>query len=298
MNSNDPFQPVDLVLTTDETEFFLATLGLDNVDELKMHIINIQKEALEIFSYPCIRRFDFIRFKMTKHPQYKKSIEYMNVNKQAVFLDMGCCFGTDVRKAIADGCPAERIIASDLRQEFWDLGNKLFKSGPETLLSTFIQGDVLDPLFIPGSQQHTTTDSAGLSPTDLKSLTNFSPLVGQTTFIHASDFFHLFTESDQTKVAQQLASLLSRTSGSMIFGSHASRPEKGFRTEHPGTSGPGYLGSRMFCHSPSSWNEMWEGVFPPGTVRVGVKLVERVREEIAATPDVKFYRLVWSVTVL
>ncbi|THU75772.1 hypothetical protein K435DRAFT_880196 [Dendrothele bispora CBS 962.96] len=171
---------------------------------------------------------------MSKHPAYDKFLDYVNVNKNAVFLDMGCCFGANVRKAIADGYLAERIIASDIHQEFWVLGHKLFKSGPKTTLPTFVQGDILDPSFISGPQQHTATDP--ISSVDLKILTNLS--------------------THQTKVAQQLAALLTQTSGSTIFGSHESRPEKGFRTEAPPSSasspGNGYLGNHMFCHSPSS----------------------------------------------
>lgn len=112
--------------------------------------------------------------------------------------------------------------------------------------------------------------------------------------IYAACIFHLFTEDQQTCLAEALACLLSPTPGSVIFGEHGGRPVKGLRYEPVD-------GKSMFCHSPESWVELWNGtVFPKGEVKVEAKLREVVRDDFATVApklkDVTFYFMDWSVT--
>jgi hypothetical protein len=117
----------------------------------------------------------------------------------------------------------------------------------------------------------------------LASLTSLIPLHGHVSAIHASGFFHLFNEEKQLQVARTLASLMSPLPGSIILGQHVALPEKGIGTELLGAKG------HMFCHSPQSWEEMWDGqVFKKGSVVVKAHLVHIE----AANTDVMF----WSVT--
>ena len=117
--------------------------------------------------------------------------------------------------------------------------------------------------------------------------------------MHASNFFHLFSEANQAAIARSLGALLSPIPGSMVFGTHVGRPQKGVRTEAPPPA-PGYLGNRMFCHDASSWTDLWNGeIFKKGTVRVEARVVEQEREDLVVLqPGVRFYQLVWCVTRL
>ena len=126
---------------------------------------------------------------------------------------------------------------------------------------------------------------------------SLAPLHGCISFIHASNLFHLFSEANQTAVARNLASLLSPEPGSMIFGVHVGRLEKGYRTEAPPPA-PGYLGNLMFCHSARSWKTLWEReIFREGTVKVDAELVEQSREDLVVLDTgVTFYQLRWCVT--
>jgi hypothetical protein len=115
-------------------------------------------------------------------------------------------------------------------------------------------------------------------------------LQGHVSAIHAAGLFHLFNEQKQLTLVKNLATLLSPESGSVIFGSHISKPEKGLRT----SSG----GSQMFCHSSESWEALWEGqIFKKGNVKVETKLVERTNTLVGG-PGVVVHWLVWSVTRL
>ena len=122
------------------------------------------------------------------------------------------------------------------------------------------------------------------APPELRSLTSLTPLQGRVSAIFACAFFHLFDEVKQLQAARQLSSLLSPLPGSAIFGAHSTMLVNGMR----GTS----LGFEVFCHSPESWKELWDGiVFEKGTisVEVGVKLVDGVD---------KLVWMSWSVTRL
>jgi hypothetical protein len=57
----------------------------------------------------------------------------------------------------------------------------------------------------------------------------------------------------------------------------------------------------MWCHSPESWTELWDGiVFEKGVVKVQTKLVhvERKLLQPDAPVNATFTSLVWSVTRL
>jgi hypothetical protein len=186
---------------------------------------------------------------------------------------------------------------------FADLGHKLFKTTQETYPIAFVPGDVFDPNHLEivpplASAQAPTGDSdppSGSAP-DLGSLTSLNPLRGRAFAIHASAFFHLFDEEKQLHLARALAGLLSPEPGSMIFGVHIGTPEKkGFepsltRKDH-----------RLWCHSPESWTELWDGlVFEKGVVKVQTKLVQRERRNFQADApqNAMITLLVWSVTRL
>ncbi|KAJ3716033.1 hypothetical protein C8R42DRAFT_588942 [Lentinula raphanica] len=259
-----------LALNKDELAFYQRQTGIQDEIKLKEHIIEIAQKALEIYSYHCIRTFGFLRFRILRAQSgYKQLLTLGSTRPRAFFLDLGCCFGNDLRKAIEDGFPPQNIIASDLRADFWNFGHELFNSDPSTFPVTFVQGNVLDDSFItiqsPLNSVHdlsnasTDSDLSSLSLQSLLSLTSNSypepqslnPLRGYLSAIHTSAFFHLFDQAEQILIAKKLASILSPLPGSIIFGSQigADVPMEGVR------NGSGTL---FYRHSPDSWKEMWE----------------------------------------
>ncbi|KAI0374558.1 hypothetical protein BV20DRAFT_987955 [Pilatotrama ljubarskyi] len=278
--------------------FMKAQTGIQDPEELKKHVLAVQAEAYSIHPYPCIRNFSFLKLKLSRMPAYKQFLALGKERKGAIFLDIGCCFGNDIRKAVYDGYPIENCVGSDLHPEFWELGHKLFRSTPETFPVPFVPGDAFDPT-------HLEAVPPFYSPADtpvpqLSTLASLNPLRGHVSAIHASAFFHLFPEERQFALAQALAGLLSPEPGSMLLGAHGGLPEKGFRLEG---LRPNSHGIPMFCHSPESWKELWDGqIFKQGTVKVNAFLHEVERKDLKSTPGVdpaaKFYLLVWSVTRL
>jgi len=226
------------------------------------------------------------RLKISRLPTFKEALTIPSKKQGAILLDIGCCFGNDIRKAVDDGWPVQDTIAADLQQGFWDYGHELFKSTPESFPASFIAGDAFK-LITPRDPFYDEPDT--LRPV-LKSLTSLTPLQGHVSAIHASSFFHLFGEAKQLELARLLATLLSPAPGSVIFGSHGGSPGKEFRSE---ISSYGIV--EMFCHSAESWKEVWDGVvFKKGTVRVDTWIKEVERPGMWG----KYFLLVWGVTRL
>jgi len=276
-------------LSPEELEFFKTQTGLGE-EELKKHINDIQAKAYQVFPYPCIKSIRFTKCVFSSLiPTYPSALRLAKERKDAIWLDVGCCVGCDLRKVVADGWPVENVVGFELRKAFWDYGHELFFSTPESFPATFVAGDVFDPEMI--SPRTPPKPSEALPPRpDFKSLTSLTPLQGHVSAIYASSFFHLFDGPGQLQVARQLASLLSPLPGSIIFGGHVGSLVKETIESH---------NHLKFLHSPESWKDLWEGqVFEKGEIRVDTHLVEVAHKSDEQADAEEVYWLAWSITRL
>ncbi|PBK67609.1 hypothetical protein ARMSODRAFT_1020608 [Armillaria solidipes] len=282
--------PTLYALSEDEAAFFKAQTGIQDDVALKNHIFTVQEEAYKVHPYRCIRGFAFAKLKISRQPSYQQFLDLGKNRKGAIYAEIGCCFGNDPRKAVVDGYPVEQVIASDLYPEFWELGHKLFKTTAETFPARFIPQDIFQ-------LKGLTKEGVPSSIPKLSQVQSLADLQGNISAIHTSSFFHLFDEEGQFEIAKIMATLLSSESGSMIFGSHVGRPEKGFRSEVASKS---VQRRNMFCHSPESWRSLWDGeIFPKGSIRVDAFLHDRNRYGLdTVDPGAKTILLVWCVTLL
>jgi SAM-dependent methyltransferase len=150
-------------------------------DKVEDHVVNIHNEAWEIFPYPCIGQFRFLDLSLRKFEEYPEVLKRLQEGQR--LLDLGCCFGQEVRQLVADGAPAENIFGCDLREEYITLGYKLF-CDEDTLKSTFITANIFD----------------ATSP--------LTALKGQFDMVFAGSFFHLWGYEDQVKVYKLVVGLL------------------------------------------------------------------------------------------
>jgi len=292
---SDP-KPLDekfyLSIGEKDIAFLKQQIGIQDDAELKQHILAVQAEAYAVFPYTCIRHFMFAMSLISQMPAYGELLKLGKERKDAIFLDLGCCFGSDVRKAVADGYPVRNVIASDIQPAFWDLGHKLFRSTPETFSVPFVGGDAMDPANLDVVPPFTKATAPKAPVPALKTLTSLNPLRGHVSAIHASSLYHLFSEDGQLHLSRAIAGLLSPEPGSMIFGLHIGLPEKGMRSA--------LRSDPIFGHSDDSWKELWDGeVFEKGTTRVESRLIELPRENLAdLSPADAVHMLLWSVTRL
>ncbi|KAG2146168.1 uncharacterized protein EDB93DRAFT_490348 [Suillus bovinus] len=270
-------------LSSEEAAFFKAQIGIDDDEDLKRHILEVQAKAYKIAPYPCIHGFVFLRLNISTFPVYEHILKLGRERPDAVLLDLGCCFGVDARKAAADGFPAKNIIASDIINEFLELSHELFRTTPTSYPGCLLPGDVFDPEFLPIAAQPNDVSSA--PAIDVSSLKSLNPLHGRISAISATRLFHLFTEDKQLHLARALAGLLSAQPGSVICGSQVGNLEKGMVTAN--ISGSEH---RLYAHSPQSWTSLWDGeVFEKGSVKVETELEE------VAIHEIQFFMMRWSV---
>ncbi|KAF8588575.1 hypothetical protein K439DRAFT_1334874 [Ramaria rubella] len=292
-------------LKEDEKVFFKAQTGIDDDTELRKHILDVQAQAYAVYPYPCIHFLGFTQLKISRLPLYDTVLKLGKEREGAVLLDIGCCFGNDVRKVIADGFPRENVIASDLRAEFWTLGHQLFKSSQESFPVAFLPGDVFDPSFLSPAEALPVTASS-LSPPllpPLSCLTSLTPLRHRISVIHASSLFHLFPRHQQRVLVHKLGILLSPLPGSLIFGTHKDLPELDPARAVASNNAERNDDQRVTLgYSPiARWEEMWVGdggVFKPEDVILKSTTADVLERDhmVKKGGDRIFTQLTWSVT--
>ncbi|KAH8834003.1 hypothetical protein DL96DRAFT_1703630 [Flagelloscypha sp. PMI_526] len=298
-------------LDDERLTFLKQTTGITDTEELKKHILEIQAKAYSVNPYPCIRLFSFIMPRIHKNPAYPRFLDLGKSDDGGIFVDLGCFFGTDTRKAVQDGFPASRTITTDLEPKWWDFGKQFFKS-PDLPQIPFITGSITDSNFLPSDPP--PADGPSESPIDLGSVTSLREIQGRVSAIHESAVIHLFDEPTQAALVKSIGNLLSSKPGSIAFGSHAAKPTKGFRRD---------ARREMFCHSPETWNALWEKeLFPEGTFKgecsilylrsrsrelnhmtlpsapAEASLIEVPRPDLPKSEETRFWLMTWHVTRL
>jgi hypothetical protein len=103
-----------LELNPGEEAFFKSETGIQDTEELRRHIIEVQEDAykvsrcsyanqikytrggnivlrVQVYPYPCIRGFGFAKLGITRMPAYPHVLELGKGRPDAIFLDIGCC---------------------------------------------------------------------------------------------------------------------------------------------------------------------------------------------------------------
>lgn len=187
------------------------------------------------------------RTKAAKSSVYPQVLAIGSSDPSAIYLDLGCFCGTDVRKLVVDGWNPRRVIGSDLREEWFELGYRLFGDGDgrkdgESPGIRFVKGDVFDDRFLghlprpsvttgtesiknehengQGKANENENENESETPLDLQTVTSLNDLAGHIRCLSTFSFFHLFDREAQRDLADRLAGILSPRKGSIIFGSH------------------------------------------------------------------------------
>ncbi|KAK7996667.1 hypothetical protein PG989_004707 [Apiospora arundinis] len=195
-------------------------------DEVVGHVNAIRAEGFRANPYPCIGLYRFTILTLITHPLYDEIVQRLK-SPGASYLDIGCCFGQDLRRLVLDGAPPENLTGLDIAESLMELGKDLFLDR-DTLESRFVVADVFK-----GAAQ-------GSAWTQLQEGGGFD-------VIHCSAFFHLFSLDDQIAAAKQVAGLVKKGGN------------------HRGSVRPGNVpaikeGSVSFRHDIRSLDDMWNRV--------------------------------------
>ncbi|KAE9372774.1 hypothetical protein N431DRAFT_467011 [Stipitochalara longipes BDJ] len=198
-------------------------------DKIQTHVLKKREEAWKIFPFPCIGQMRFLDFSLAKMPSYDNILERLcDSTAPARLLDVGCCFGQDLRRLVADGAPSEHLVGLELESQFLDLGFDLFVDH-ELFKGQMIAGNLFDE-----------SPNAPLAS-----------LRGSIDIAHAASFFHLFNWDDQVNAGVHLVRLMRNTPGALVLGR-----QLGSSTgeERPSPTNPN---SKMYYHSPDSFKALW-----------------------------------------
>jgi SAM-dependent methyltransferase len=188
--------------------------------------------------YPCIGLFRFLDLPACLSPVYPEVLSRVRAGE--TFLDLGCCFGQDIRKLVHDGASSENIVGVDTESRFIDLGYELFRDSGK-LKAQFRVGDVFAPDFL-------------------------KEFWGKIDIIFIGSFLHLFSFEQQTVIVSQLVKLLRNRKNSLVFGRHMAM-------EQGGTLRTNACGWSLYHHSDKTIRQLWDTA-PEGKWEVASNMVE------------------------
>jgi SAM-dependent methyltransferase len=160
------------------------------------------------------------------HESYATVLE--KLNNGARLLDVGCCFGQDLRKLAGDGVPADNLYAVEIMQGFLDASFDFFgdRANPP---AHFITADLLD-----------------------ESNTEVNDLLGTVDVVHISMVLHIWDWATQIRACERLVALLRPVPGALVLGRLIGRLEA--------CNWRGPEGRAMYKHDLQSFARLWEEV--------------------------------------
>ncbi|MCJ1445224.1 MAG: hypothetical protein MMC23_005729 [Stictis urceolatum] len=200
--------------------------------EVVKHVNEIRARGFAANPYPCIGRYRFLNLTLLTHPLYPTLLTRLKSDRSAIYLDLGCCFGQDLRQLAADGIPSSQLVGLDIEKPLMDLGYDLFLD-QDTLESKF---HVLD--LFKGASGEQAEVWQGLEELG-------------ADVVHCSAFFHLFPLPEQIVVAKNVARLVRK--GGVIVGRQSGSVKPG---EVPAIK----AGSTSWRHDLRTLGEMWDRV--------------------------------------
>ena len=172
--------------------------------------------------------FRFCELSFSSHPSYSRVLASLrDTENPSNLLDLGCCFGQDVRKLVHDGAPSETLAACDINSYFLELGYELFLDR-DTLKTPMIKADIFE---------------AGGTLSELEE---------KLDYVHVSLFLHLFTWDRQVEACKRIVKLLKPLPGSTVLGQQTANEVAQER----------YLPTvgNVWRHNDESFKKMWEQV--------------------------------------
>ncbi|KAI5862638.1 hypothetical protein GGS23DRAFT_610352 [Durotheca rogersii] len=258
----------------------LATYSGIPRDAQAAHIVRVRDEAYARFPYPCLGTFRFLDLDLAAHFGYAEHVlapllapravgaeEEEEEGEGPLFLDLGTCFGQDLRRLAHDGVAAARLWASDIEPELVELGFRLFGDAGRLGRGRFLcPGDLL-----------AAADDAG---------DRLRELDGRVTILHATAVFHLFSLDEQRRAADRCLRLLRRDPArpALVIGAQV------------GSLTPGPFSRRnlsgnyihKYRHDARTWRDLWRdaAAAPPwrdlvARVDVESRLLRRVHGQDA-----------------
>ncbi|KAH8592180.1 hypothetical protein B0O99DRAFT_689957 [Bisporella sp. PMI_857] len=221
-------------------------------EDVISHVLAVYQKAINHADvYPCVTNYRFLRPLITEHPLYHETIlprllatTITDPNAKTkpppqTILDMGCCFGQDLRALAYAGVPGASLYGVDLHPEYLSLGYALYRDSHIIPSANMIAGDIFD--------------AAG----------PFDVLKGKMDMIHIISFLHLFSYEDQVKACTRMVQFLrpltetdTELDGPLIFGRQTGSIDPGTRIRELSDG----KRTELFIHSAATFERLWKEV--------------------------------------
>jgi len=172
-------------------------------EAVKKRVREIRIAALNVRSYKCIKEWYFLLVRIQNNPYYNEIIKDAS-NK--TYLDIGCCFGIDMRQLLIDGVNPQNICGVDIESNFIQSGFDLFED-KHILSDRFIIANFLEEKFYEQI---------------------IKKLGGPVDVIYAGSVIHLLEEKDIAKLVLTVFTLLKP--GGVFLGQTAGSAHAGIQS--------------------------------------------------------------------
>jgi len=195
-----------------------SAVALVSDEVIARRVWAVSEAALKVHSYRCIEERRFMEPRIALHPLFWEltkqeppvgtslrggtlpaAIAALPVHQRRL-LDVGCCFGTDLRSLLVADFQPHNVLGLDIQSTFIDLGLDHLFLDRALLQSRFVTADFLDPA------------SVANEPT----LSRFLRVEGGAHILYAGSVFHLLNEQDCLRMAQAMFDAL--VEGGVAFG--------------------------------------------------------------------------------
>ncbi|KAK9837326.1 hypothetical protein WJX81_006410 [Elliptochloris bilobata] len=196
-------------ITNEELQFLSDYTGEHDLVALRKHVLHVWHAVkAKCWTFGCIQVFRFLQPKIVDHPFFPSVVEAgRSADANQLFMDVGCCFGQELRKLILDGYPEACVVASDLTPDYWNFGLELFKDKGRLRVRTAF-GSLTDLAFV-----SKRPDAAAAA------------LVGAVTYLWAGAVLHVLSKGDAERFVASAHILLAP--GGVFFGSTGGSEEAG-----------------------------------------------------------------------
>jgi len=176
---------------------------------MRRRVVMVWEAAMKTYGYRCIKEATFLHPRIPGIPLYSTCLNLRRSSTRRMpFLDVGTCFGNDIRKLILDGYPREEIAGLDVEPAFWEYGKQVFDDELDGI--EYLCGNILDDAFL-SSGRVPSNDHGNAVPfpvTRNYKPANINHLKSHFEFAHVGSVLHLLNQTDIPHFLTKLLLLL------------------------------------------------------------------------------------------
>lgn len=200
-------EPDPLTLLPDpDLDFLSKWTSCADLPLLRSHVLSLWQICKSHYhSYRCIEHLMFLRPRLSRHFGYETLLKKLK-EAGATVMDMGTCFGQEVRNLILEGVDQKSITVSDIHDGYWNAGREFFM---DNLAHASTRLDGITTVFDDFAQAFPLPEGSTNKLVDAFQL-HFNAVICQMVF-------HVLSKEQTENLTKRLSRMLK--SGGLLIGS-------------------------------------------------------------------------------